>query len=74
MAFLFRWARPTSTTGRFALNDKADLNIYDEAFATAQTVQFKKDLAQFRRMTSRHDRPFHEKLLEHAAALISNQL
>jgi len=35
----------------FRLNDEADLNVYDEAFAAAQTLQFEADLSQSKRLT-----------------------
>ena len=60
----------------FRLNDEANLNIYDEAFAAAQTVQFEADLGQSKRLTYEQwkDRPLHEKAMEHLAALLSAQL
>ncbi|MGJ7613288.1 MULTISPECIES: phospholipase D-like domain-containing protein [unclassified Variovorax] len=60
----------------FRLNDEANLNIYDEAFAAAQTVQFEADLGQSKRLTydAWKDRPLHEKALERLAALLSSQL
>jgi cardiolipin synthase len=35
----------------FRLNDEANLNIYDEAFAAAETHQFEADLRQSKRLT-----------------------
>jgi cardiolipin synthase len=60
----------------FRLNDEANLNIYDAAFAAEQTAVFERDLAQSQQMTLRawHDRPWHEKLMERAASLLSAQL
>jgi cardiolipin synthase len=60
----------------FRLNDEANLNIYDEAFAAEQTAIFERDLAQARQVTLRawHDRPWHEKLLEQAASVLAPQL
>ncbi|WP_398491701.1 phosphatidylserine/phosphatidylglycerophosphate/cardiolipin synthase family protein [Variovorax sp.] len=60
----------------FRLNDEANLNIYDEAFATAQTVQFEADLAQSKRLSYEgwKDRPLLEKAWEHLAAVLSPQL
>ncbi|MGJ7567959.1 phospholipase D-like domain-containing protein [Variovorax sp. GB1R11] len=60
----------------FRLNDEANLNIYDEAFAAAQTVQFEADLKQSKRLTYEQwqDRPLHEKAMEQLAALLSAQL
>jgi cardiolipin synthase len=60
----------------FRLNDEANLNVYDPAFAAAVTRVFEADLERARRIT--HEdwlrRPAREKLLEKAAALLSPQL
>jgi cardiolipin synthase A/B len=60
----------------FRLNDEANLNIYDPAFAARQTRVFEADLTQSRRIT--HDawatRPFTEKLHEHTLALFGSLL
>jgi cardiolipin synthase len=60
----------------FRLNDEANLNIYDEAFAAEQTTQFEADLRQSKRLTYEawKDRPLHEKAMEHLSALLSSQL
>ena len=60
----------------FRLNDEANLNIYDEAFAAMQTVQFEADLKQSRRITLEEwrERPLTEKALEHLTSLLSAQL
>ncbi|WP_431514594.1 phospholipase D-like domain-containing protein [Variovorax sp. DAIF25] len=60
----------------FRLNDEANLNIYDEAFAAAQTVQFEADLAQSKRLSYEawKERPLLEKAWEHLAAVLSPQL
>ena len=60
----------------FRLNDEANLNIYDEAFARAQTAQFEVDLSHSRRLTLQawRERPMGEKLMEHVASLLSAQL
>ncbi|KIQ25728.1 cardiolipin synthetase [Variovorax paradoxus] len=60
----------------FRLNDEANLNIYDEAFAAAETVQFEADLKQSRRVTLEawKNRPLHEKAMEHLASVLSVQL
>jgi cardiolipin synthase len=60
----------------FRLNDEANLNIYDEAFAAEQTVQFEADLRQSKRLSFEQwkNRPLHEKALEHLSALLSSQL
>lgn len=60
----------------FRLNDEANLNVYDAAFAERITAVFESDLQQSRQITHAmwKQRPWHEKLLEHAASLISSQL
>jgi cardiolipin synthase len=56
----------------FELNDEANLNIFDSGFARQQIAVFDKDVALSRRMTFAQwkDRPFAEKLWEHAASLL----
>jgi cardiolipin synthase len=60
----------------FRLNDEANLNIYDKAFAARQTRVFEADLSKSRRIT--HEawkaRPFTEKVHEHTAALFGSML
>jgi len=60
----------------FRLNDEANLNVYNAAFAQRVSTVFDDDLKRARRIT--YDmwkkRPWHEKLLEHASALLSSQL
>ena len=60
----------------FRLNDEANLNIYDKAFAARQTRVFEADLTQSRRIT--HEawkaRPFTEKVHEHTLALFGSLL
>ncbi|VTU17248.1 putative cardiolipin synthase YwiE [Variovorax sp. RA8] len=60
----------------FRLNDEANLNIYDAAFAAEQTVQFEADLKRAKRVTLEawRNRPWSEKAREHLAALLSSQL
>jgi len=60
----------------FRLNDEANLNVYDEAFAARQLAVFEQDLKRSRRITLEEwrSRPYHEKLIEHAASLLSPQL
>jgi cardiolipin synthase A/B len=60
----------------FRLNDEANLNVYDPEFAGRVTVVFEQDLEQSRRITFEawKNRPWHEKLLEKASALLSSQL
>ena len=60
----------------FAINDEANLNIDDAAFARRQIEIFEADLARSKRVTLEawEQRPWSEKLLEHAAALLRTQL
>ena len=60
----------------FRLNDEANLNVYDAAFAGEQTATFEADLALARRVTLAEwqSRPWHEKAIEHAASLLRGQL
>jgi cardiolipin synthase len=60
----------------FRLNDEANLNVYDAAFAAAQTVQFEADLKQSKRITLEawRERPLQEKAMEHLASVLSLQL
>jgi cardiolipin synthase len=60
----------------FRVNDEANLNIYDAAFAERVTAVFDRDLRRARRITydAWKDRPWREKLVEHASALVSSQL
>ena len=60
----------------FAVNDEANLNIYDREFARAQMQIFEADLARARRVTLEEwrARPWTDKLREHAASLLRSQL
>ena len=60
----------------FALNDEANLNILDPAFAARQIAIFEQDRALSRPITFAQwqQRPFTEKVVEHTAALLSLQL
>ncbi len=60
----------------FRLNEEANLNVYDAAFAERVTTVFEHDLGSSRRITLEmwQERPWQEKLLEKAAALLSSQL
>ncbi|HZQ63343.1 MAG TPA: phospholipase D-like domain-containing protein [Casimicrobiaceae bacterium] len=60
----------------FRLNDEANLNIFDAAFAQQQAEVFARDVAKSRRITLEQyeNRPYTEKLLEHAASLLDAQL
>ena len=54
----------------FRLNDEANLNIYDAAFAARQTQVFEEDLARSTRITLEQwrNRPFMDKVHELLAA------
>ena len=60
----------------FSINDEANLNIYDAAFARRQSEIFEQDLKRSRRITFEEwrNRPWHEKLIDYASALLSSQL
>ena len=60
----------------FRLNDEANLNIYDAAFARQQIAVFQRDLKRARRIEYAEwlQRPWREKLLERPAALLRSQL
>jgi len=60
----------------FAVNDEANLNVYDAKFAQRQAEVFRHDLARSRRVTLEEwqNRPWREKLMEHAAGLLGSQL
>jgi cardiolipin synthase len=60
----------------FRLNDEANLNIYDTAFAAEQVGIFAADLAKSRRITLAEwqARPLKDKLLEQVASLLGSQL
>jgi len=60
----------------FRLNDEANLNVYDRAFAARQESVFEQDIARSRRVTLAEwqNRPWHEKLMERAAGLLHTQL
>jgi cardiolipin synthase len=60
----------------FRLNDEANLNLYDSAFAAEQVAIFAADLAKSRRITLAEwqNRPIKEKVLEQLASLLGSQL
>lgn len=60
----------------FAVNDEANLNIYDAAFARRQSEIFEQDLARSRRISLEEweRRPFLEKAWEHTLGLLGSQL
>jgi cardiolipin synthase len=63
-------------TRSFRLNDEANLNVYDADLAEKLSAVFEADLRRARRITFEMwaQRPWQEKLLEHASALLSSQL
>jgi cardiolipin synthase len=60
----------------FRLNDEATLNILDAGFAQEQTAVFEQDLAKARPVSFEawSNRPWKERLLDRASALIGSQL
>jgi cardiolipin synthase A/B len=73
------WVSVGSTnfdTRSFQLNDEANLNVYDRAFAQRQIAVFGDDLARSRRITYEEwaQRPWTEKLGERLLSLIGAQL
>ncbi len=60
----------------FRLNDEANLNVYDRAFAARQIEVFRDDLTRSRKVTLQEwqDRPLKEKVLEKLAGVFSFQL
>lgn len=74
---LLDWVGSTNFDVRsFRLNDETNLNVYDSKFAARQIEVFERDLAKSRRVTleQRQARPWPEKLIERAAALLGPQL
>ncbi len=60
----------------FRLNDEANLNIFDSAFALDQVRIFEDDKAHSTRVSLQDwiNRPWTDKVLEHAAGLLRSQL
>ena len=60
----------------FSINDEANLNVYDAAFAQRQIEIFRRDLEQSRRITLEEwqNRSWPDKLLDFGASLLSSQL
>ena len=60
----------------FSLNDEANLNVYDAAFAARQTQVFENDLKQARPISFEQwaARPAQEKVLEMLSSLLNSQL
>ena len=74
-----RWTTVGSTnfdSRSFRLNDEANLNVLDPDFARSQAEAFERDKARSRRITFEEwkNRPWTEKLKEHAAGLLRSQL
>ena len=73
------WVSVGSTnfdTRSFSINDEANLNVYDTAFARRQIDVFEDDLKRTRRVTLEEwkNRSWWEKTLDFAASLLSSQL
>ena len=60
----------------FRLNDEANLNVFSSAFALEQSRIFENDKAHSTQVSLLDwaNRPWHEKVLEHAAGLLRSQL
>ena len=60
----------------FRLNDEANLNVYDRAFAAAQVKWFERDKERCREMTAEEweNRPAGQKAADEAAEIVSSQL
>jgi cardiolipin synthase len=60
----------------FVINDEANLNVHDTAFAGIQVVQFEADRALARRVTLAdwQARPWHDRLLDDVAGVLRSQL
>jgi cardiolipin synthase len=60
----------------FRLNDEANLNVYDPAFAQRQTLVFEDDIRRSRRMTYEAwlERPLRERMHEKFTRLLRSQL
>ena len=71
-----QWVSVGSTnfdTRSFRLNDEANLNVYDAAFARRQVADFENDLRKARRITAAEwsSRPLLEKLNDRAVGLLN---
>lgn len=60
----------------FSINDEANLNVYDPTFAAEQVAVFEHDLSRSRAVTldGWRERPWTERALDSAAALVASQL
>lgn len=73
------WTSMGSTnfdTRSFSINDEANMNVYDAAFARRQTEVFENDLQRSKRITLEEwqARPWWGKVLDAAASTLSSQL
>ena len=73
------WVSVGSTnfdTRSFSINDEANLNVHDAAFAQRQTAIFQDDLKHSRRITLEEwkNRPWLDKAFDFGASLLSSQL
>ena len=73
------WTSVGSTnfdTRSFRLNDEANLNIYDKAFAARQLADFENDLKRSRRVTYEEwkSRPWYDKVIDNVVAFFEPQL
>ena len=73
------WVSVGSTnfdTRSFRLNDEANLNVLDGAFAQRQVADFERDLKNAHRITYEewHGRPLYEKAWDHTVAFFGPQL
>ena len=60
----------------FSINDEANLDVYDPVFAAEQAAVFEHDLTRSQAITldAWRDRPWTERVLDHAAGLVASQL
>ncbi len=60
----------------FAINDEANMNVYNAGFARRQTEVFEQDLARSRRVTldEWQQRAWTDKVLDALASLLGSQL
>ena len=60
----------------FSINDEANMNVLDEAFARAQIQIYEDDLKHARRVTREEwsSRPWTERMVDMAASLLRSQL
>jgi cardiolipin synthase len=73
------WTSVGSTnfdTRSFRLNDEANLNVYDRAFAARQVTEFENDLKRSRRITYEEwkNRAWYDKAIDHTVAFFDPQL